>query len=189
MDTKEQIAQVALSLFARQGYHGVSIRDIARAVGIKESSIYFHYASKQAIFDSLVAQAYRHMEGMKAAFIQRFDQVGEVTEEAFVAVGLHYLNSYFRDAQVRPLIDMLSMERFANEAAAEAWQALLFSEPLAHQTRIFAELQRRGIFRPADAALLAREYHYAVLGTFLSGDPEETLAALILRLYRREVVK
>ncbi|WP_424359154.1 TetR/AcrR family transcriptional regulator [Methanocella sp. MCL-LM] len=51
--TKEKIFDAAVDLFAERGYEGVSIRDIAGAVGIKESSVYKHYASKDAILDSV----------------------------------------------------------------------------------------------------------------------------------------
>ena len=53
MNTKERIACEALTLFSSKGYSAVSVRDIARAAGIKESSIYNHYKGKQAIFDAL----------------------------------------------------------------------------------------------------------------------------------------
>jgi len=55
-DTREALRQAALQLFARQGYAGTSIRAIAREVGLSESVLYAHFASKQAIFDAVLAQ-------------------------------------------------------------------------------------------------------------------------------------
>ena len=43
MNTKERIFDVSVDLFSMYGYDGVSIRQIAYEVGIKESSIYNHY--------------------------------------------------------------------------------------------------------------------------------------------------
>lgn len=43
METKELILKKALDMFAKSGYDSVSIRDIAKAVNIKESSIYYHF--------------------------------------------------------------------------------------------------------------------------------------------------
>ena len=54
METKELILKKALDMFAKSGYDSVSIRDIAKAVNIKESSIYHHFKNKQDILDSLV---------------------------------------------------------------------------------------------------------------------------------------
>lgn len=54
--TKEKILEVALNMFAKSGYSSVSIRDICKQVEIKESSIYYHFKNKQAIFDELIFQ-------------------------------------------------------------------------------------------------------------------------------------
>jgi AcrR family transcriptional regulator len=52
--TRERILEAALDLFARQGFAGTSVRQLARAVGLRESSLYNHFASKEAIYHALV---------------------------------------------------------------------------------------------------------------------------------------
>jgi len=52
-DTREKILNSALNLFAKNGYHGTSIRAIADSVGIQKSSIYNHFSGKKAIFSEL----------------------------------------------------------------------------------------------------------------------------------------
>jgi len=44
-DTKEELLQAALALFAAKGYEGTSVRDIARSVGLSESVLYAHFES------------------------------------------------------------------------------------------------------------------------------------------------
>jgi AcrR family transcriptional regulator len=51
--TKEKILNEALDLLAEKGYHGTSMREIAKAVGIKGSSIYNHFSGKEDIFSEL----------------------------------------------------------------------------------------------------------------------------------------
>lgn len=55
-DTKTALVEAALRLFAQKGYTGTSIRAIAREVGLSESVLYAHFASKQAIFEAAVAK-------------------------------------------------------------------------------------------------------------------------------------
>lgn len=55
-DTKAELVEAALRLFAQKGYTGTSIRAIAREVGLSESVLYAHFASKQDIFDAAVAK-------------------------------------------------------------------------------------------------------------------------------------
>jgi AcrR family transcriptional regulator len=55
--TREKILEAAIDLFAERGYDGTSMRDIAGAVGIRESAIYKHYAGKDAILQAIFAYA------------------------------------------------------------------------------------------------------------------------------------
>jgi AcrR family transcriptional regulator len=55
-NTRECILDTALELFAAQGYVATSIRQITKAVGIKESAIYAHFESKEAVFRTLCEQ-------------------------------------------------------------------------------------------------------------------------------------
>ena len=52
--TKDRILEVSIDLFSQFGYDGVSIRQIAGEVGIRESSIYNHYQNKQAILKAIL---------------------------------------------------------------------------------------------------------------------------------------
>ncbi|MDR1184500.1 MAG: TetR/AcrR family transcriptional regulator [Coriobacteriales bacterium] len=50
--TKWRIIVAAIGLFAAKGYPGASMRDLAKAVGIKPASIYSHFESKQALLST-----------------------------------------------------------------------------------------------------------------------------------------
>jgi AcrR family transcriptional regulator len=54
VNNKEKIFHVSIDLFSKYGFDGVSVRQIAGEVGIKESSIYNHYPNKQAILNSIL---------------------------------------------------------------------------------------------------------------------------------------
>lgn len=46
---QQRFLDVAADLFARNGYHATSIRDIARAVGVTPGAVYAHFPSKARI--------------------------------------------------------------------------------------------------------------------------------------------
>src|SRR6202171_4473024 len=46
-DRRRQILAAASELFARNGFEGTSIRDIAAASGVLSGSLYYHFASKE----------------------------------------------------------------------------------------------------------------------------------------------
>lgn len=51
---REQILTVAAQLFARRGYHGVSIADLGAAVGISGPALYRHFPGKEALLTELL---------------------------------------------------------------------------------------------------------------------------------------
>jgi len=54
-DTKQRILTIAGELFARQGYTGTTIADIARELGTTTAALYYHFPSKAAILGELLA--------------------------------------------------------------------------------------------------------------------------------------
>jgi len=53
-DTRERILDTALDLFIEQGYDKTSLREIAERVGVTKAALYYHFASKEQIFRTLV---------------------------------------------------------------------------------------------------------------------------------------
>ncbi len=53
--TGERIRDTAAALFRQEGFNGTSMQDLATAVGITKSSLYYHYASKQALLADIIA--------------------------------------------------------------------------------------------------------------------------------------
>jgi len=51
--TKDIIFDTAIEMFSEKGYENISMRDLAKAVGIQASSIYNHYGRKEEILDAI----------------------------------------------------------------------------------------------------------------------------------------
>lgn len=54
--TRQAILEAAEKLILNRGYHGSSMRNIAQQADIAVSGIYNHFASKEAIFETLLGQ-------------------------------------------------------------------------------------------------------------------------------------
>ncbi|WP_456269505.1 TetR/AcrR family transcriptional regulator [Kushneria sp. AK178] len=61
MSTETRIKEVGLRLFAEQGYEATPLSAIAREVGIRTPSLYNHFASKEALFLTLVEEVEAQM--------------------------------------------------------------------------------------------------------------------------------
>jgi AcrR family transcriptional regulator len=56
---EKQILDAAAALFSTRGYAGTSTRAIAEAAGLRQPSLYYHFASKEEIFARLVGHLWR----------------------------------------------------------------------------------------------------------------------------------
>ncbi|WP_428353347.1 TetR/AcrR family transcriptional regulator [Methyloprofundus sp.] len=75
MDSKENILQIAVTLFSKQGFDGVSMRDLAKAVNMSTAAVYHHFPNKHALY----------LQAMHFAFAKQesaFDEVWQAELEA-----------------------------------------------------------------------------------------------------------
>ena len=59
---KLRIEQAALHLFTRKGFHGTTVREIAKKAGVSMGKLYIYYDTKEDIFVDLVERLGKKME-------------------------------------------------------------------------------------------------------------------------------
>ncbi|MEY9860508.1 AcrR family transcriptional regulator [Catenulispora sp. GAS73] len=64
---RDQLTAIAAGLFARDGYHNVTVGDIAAAAGLSGPAIYRHFPGKQAILAEVVRSGFDEMARVLAA--------------------------------------------------------------------------------------------------------------------------
>ncbi|MFJ2758767.1 TetR/AcrR family transcriptional regulator [Nocardioides sp. NPDC087217] len=88
---RDQILAVAARLFVDRGYAGTSTRDIAELVGIRQASLYYHFAGKPEILAELLEMTVRPTLDKVA----ELDQI-ERPEAALYLLALHDATSLAR---------------------------------------------------------------------------------------------
>jgi AcrR family transcriptional regulator len=82
---RSELTREAARLFAERGYHGTSIGDLAKAMGVQKGSLYSHIASKQDLL-------YETMRDGAAAFHAGLDAIPDelaATEKIRLALRAH----------------------------------------------------------------------------------------------------
>ena len=92
-DTKERILETALELFARSGYMGTSMSDIAGQLVITKAALYKHYASKSEILDSIVERM-NQMDYERAEEYDMPETEPDGFEEAYVHTPIEKIRAY-----------------------------------------------------------------------------------------------
>jgi AcrR family transcriptional regulator len=65
-DTRARIQQVALELFAEQGYERTSLREIAERLSVTKAALYYHFKSKEDIVRSFTEDYFSRLDALIA---------------------------------------------------------------------------------------------------------------------------
>lgn len=165
MTTKEKIIAAALELFSLRGYDGVSVRDIAHAVGIRESSLYNHFANKQAIFDGIVDFCVHQSEEYFRNQALPFEQ-GDDTA-VYQGIGMERLQDlieqtfrfFFDDPWNARFRRLLLLSQYTDPRCREIYRRLYRDKCIQVQAYILAALMDAGELRREDPLAVAAEFH------------------------------
>lgn len=162
--TKERIFDIAVDLFSRHGYNGVSVRKIAYGAGIKESSLYNHFINKEDILNHIFDYFQEGMQG------QRPDQKELEYEIEFVAprevfrlLFIKYVKD--RTSKIDKMALIILMEQYINQRARDFVKKFMLKEPADYYEAILRTMSAKGKIRDdIDLRIAAEELNYGFLG-------------------------
>ena len=76
--TRAEILDAAWDLVRTEGLAGLSLRDLARRVGMQAPSLYSYFASKHAIYDAMFAQGVRAYLDQEALLASTGDPIADL---------------------------------------------------------------------------------------------------------------
>lgn len=205
MTTKERIVEEALTLFSVKGFKGTSVKNIADAVGIRDSSLYKHFKSKKEIFDTIVAMVGEKIKEMSANFgipsDENFEELiqyyGDLSESELQELSKKIFLFYLEDDFISRFWRMANMEQYQNPEIYEIFRKIFMEDSIHYQSKLFAEMIKKGFFIDVAPDVMAMNF-YAPIFFLLSKyngrkkEREEALAILeqqmaeFYRIYRRK---
>ena len=91
---KQEIINAAAILFKEKGYSAVTMRDLAKAMGIKAASLYNHITSKQEILSTIIIDlAEEFTTGMNAIISSSIDPISKIKEIIRLHIDITLRNS------------------------------------------------------------------------------------------------
>ena len=172
MSTRDKIMDVALHMFSERGYEAVSIRDICGEVGIKESTLYYHFKNKKDILDSLVAKFKAHIDSLLVHVDEITAQPQKKKNKKNDDIGAQMMDSYMMDSYLfdpfcNLMLRLMMIEQFHNEEIRELYEKTLFTDPYEIQLNVFNRLAIVGTIPVEDVEWIVRETHaYMTMLTF-----------------------
>ena len=171
MTTKEKIEQEALNLFCVKGYSGTSIREIAKAVGIKDSSIYKHYSSKEEIFNQILEHFYELSESIfskvvvSESFLEEVKDISILTDMVKATFETFVGKEYISKCRRLMMISAPGETKFARLYAQYFVEA-----PLLCNQEMMKLLMVKGYFRQGDAISMAYQFYSPIMNMIIESD-------------------
>ena len=186
--TKEKIRKAALRLFSTRGYKATTVREIAAAVGIKQSALYNHFENKEAILAALV----EHLAS--SALVHLFD---DKSDEESIRSGKALLSGIatkFKllsfDTQNEALFKLLMQELYKNERIRHIYLESFYHQNVKKLSAYLFGMMQEEIIKAQDPLLLAQEFFaplffYQMQVTLLKVDKKSTSS--IVTLFEKHV--
>jgi AcrR family transcriptional regulator len=162
LETTEKILEAAAELFAGSGYDVVSTRQIAERVGIKDSSLYNHFAGKHLILEALLHRFAGNIPRTRPP-VSDLAQLLDVMSPAEALKALIVSFGRSIDAVINNTGRIIYAEMYRNAEAADLYRRAIVSEPTAFYAAVFQQMMDRGKLRQADAAMVAATYNGAIV--------------------------
>lgn len=90
-ELRERIKEVAVDLFNNEGYHGTTIRNIAKEVSCSLPMIYYYFNNKKELFDEIIKKDYFELLKRQAMQLKTDNIIDFYTKFVYE---LNNLNSY-----------------------------------------------------------------------------------------------
>lgn len=155
-NTKELILEAALNLFSQHGFAGASIRQIAGAVGIRESAVYNHFKSKEEIFISLLSEFKRQSLSGSVLSDELIDEI--TNPEKFLHDFSKKLISVWSAPREKKFMRLMLMEQFTVIGQKEISPNEYLAELKTIFKMIFAEMTKYKAVSKQDPEILAVEF-------------------------------
>lgn len=159
-DNKNLILHVAIDLFSQNGYNAVSIRDITREVGIKESSLYNHFKSKTVILQTI----YYNFRMNIAKIIPPLDRldtiVSAITIEMFLTQGFQNFLEHIQHPQMEKIWRIIYLEQVRDKAAREIYLNNIMEDVCDCMKMVFEKYILLGQLQSHDPGMLSVYYQY-----------------------------
>jgi AcrR family transcriptional regulator len=164
VETKQKIFEAAVDLFSQKGFSGVSVREIARAVGIKESSIYNHYKNKDDILANIFDYYETEIERATPTKEYLAERINTLSANEFWEKGLRNFQSTTQKPVMQKISKIVLLEMFQNKRARDIALNEFFTRQQKLTETIFSLMQKRKLVdQDKDPKFLATEYAYGLL--------------------------
>ena len=178
-NTREEILDVALSLFSNKGYDATSLSDISAMLGVSKAALFKHFDSKEEILFSVMKMMdeedrnrARDMNVPEDRKSESEEDYRDINKDDFISYALSQFEYWTENKRASEYRKFLSLERLRREELRIKWEENFVSGPLSYTKDVMEALGIDGYEKKA-----MRLWSLMFLSYFLfdSGEDKEKL--------------
>ena len=178
-NTREEILDVALSLFSTKGYDATSLSDISAMLGVSKAALFKHFDSKEEILFSVMnmmdeedRNRARDMNVPEDRKSESEEDYRYINNDDFISYALSQFEYWTENKRASEYRKFLSLERLRREELRIKWEENFVSGPLSYTKDVMEALGIDGYEKKA-----MRLWSLMFLSYFLfdSGEDKEKL--------------
>lgn len=157
--TKRKIFETSMKLFAEKGYDATSIEDITATVGVAKGTLYYHFSSKEEIFNFLIEEGIKLLQNsidIKTAKLNNYiDKI-----KAVVLIQIKIVAKY------EDIIAILLSQFYGKEARNQKCQMLIY-EYINKIEQIVDQGIKEGQIKAGDSKAIASEIYALICSSLV----------------------
>ncbi len=157
--TKRKIFETSMKLFAEKGYDATSIEEITATVGVAKGTLYYHFSSKEEIFNFLIEEGVKLLQNsidIKTVKLENYiDKL-----KAIILIQIKIVNKY------EDFITILLSQFYGKEARNKKCQKHIY-EYIGKIEKIVEEGINIGQIKKGNPSVIASEIYALIASTLV----------------------
>lgn len=157
--TKRKIFETSMKLFAEKGYDATSIEEITATVGVAKGTLYYHFSSKEEIFNFLIEEGVKLLQNSIDIKTSKWDNYIDKLK-AVVLIQIKIVAKY------EDFITILLSQFYGKEARNQMCQKHIY-EYIDKIEKIVEEGMKAGQIKKGDVKAIASEIYALIASTLI----------------------
>ena len=157
--TKRKIFETSMKLFAEKGYDATSIEEITATVGVAKGTLYYHFSSKEEIFNFLIEEGIKLLQNSIDIKTAKHDNYIDKIK-AIILIQIKIVAKY------EDIITIILSQFWGNEARNKKCQEHVY-DYIGQIEHIVQEGIEKGEIKKGDTRAIASEIYGLICSTLV----------------------
>ncbi len=157
--TKRKIFEISMKLFAEKGYDATSVEDITATVGVAKGTLYYHFTSKEEIFDFLISEGIKLLQNSVDIKMSKYSNYIDKIK-AIILIQIKIVDKY------QDLVNIILSQLWGTEQRNKKCQKLIY-EYINQIEETVTEGMKLGQIKKGDSKIIATEIYGLICSTLV----------------------